>query len=438
MRPLAGIEAAERVGYGVKQNAEILRRFAYIEQRMVLLGARHLHRVPEWELKGALGRHIWEDAEHTTALRNRIVELRTSATVLDHAPDEQLATLMDEAERANGSAEVVVALYKVLKPALVAAYEHHLATTNPLVDFPTCRILRLILAEKREQLAWASEAVAELTEASAPPDDAERARQWEAHLGRYLQAAGGVAGDQERAEPVAPERASQPEPPLGLPVRDERFPIIGEYAPVTPDIEQRLLRMMKVRMNEMGAVECITATMIETPGMPWEYYHHLARHLWDEVRHSMFGEVALREEGYPNYDAYPERTAILDLYFSLTALERYTLLGIAIENGAMKYPPGKREEYEWCRDHARHTLMALYQDYDWADEVQHAQIARRWCLPQFDGDNKRMRSLAAELRELIPVYGERWSLEQRTPDISDVRGKVGDGDEPLPLDIGYG
>lgn len=86
MRPIAGIENAERIGYGVKENADRLRRFAYLEQRLMFLAARQQPAVPEWELKHAIGRHLWEDAEHATALRNRIVELRTSPKVLDAPP----------------------------------------------------------------------------------------------------------------------------------------------------------------------------------------------------------------------------------------------------------------------------------------------------------------------------------------------------------------
>jgi hypothetical protein len=418
MRPLAGIKDAARQGYGVKENSELLRRYAYLEQRCMLLGARHLAGVPEWELKHALGRHLWEDAEHATALRQRVTELRTSATVVDRVPDERLALLMDEAERAESSLEVLVALYGVVKPALLAAYEEHLATTNPLVDFPTGRVLRSIIQEEREQLEWGREALAELC---AEPAVAEQAHLWSEHLDRYLVAAD-LASQRPTLEPLPRGRSALPERPSPVPTRDDRFPIVGEYEPLPPDDPRaKLLRMMKVRMNEMGAAECVAATMVETRDMPWEYYRQLARHLWDEVRHSAFGEVALREEGYPRYDAFPERVAILDLYFALSPLERYTLLGIAIENGAMKYPPGKRLEYEWCRDEARHPLMTTFQDYDWADEVTHAQIARRWCQPQFGGDGERMRAVAAELRALIPVFTERWSWENRAPDVSDAR-----------------
>jgi hypothetical protein len=347
-----------------------------------------------------------------------VTELRTSASILDRVPDERLALLMDEAERADDSREVVVALYGVLKPALLAAYEEHCATTNPLVDFPTCRLLRSIIEEEHEQVGWGREALADL---ASTPAAVEKAGRWAQHLERYLVAAD-LTGKRPRSAALPRGRSALPEKALPLPARDERFPIVGEYGSLPPgDPQARLLRMMKVRMNELGAAECVAATMVQTSDMPWEYYHQLARHLWDEVRHSAFGEVALREEGFPCYDAFPERVAILDLYFALSPLERYTLLGIAIENGAMKYPPGKRSEYEWCRDEARHPLMTTFQDYDWADEVIHAQIARRWCQPQFGGDGDRMRAVAAELRGLIPVFSERWSWENRAPDVSDAR-----------------
>src|SRR5262249_58448552 len=43
-------------------------------------------------------------------------------------------------------------------------------------------------------------------------------------------------------------------------------------------------------------------------------------------------------------------------------------------------------------------LMATIQDYDWADEVLHAAIGRRWYIPQFENINEAL------------AYGDRcWS-----------------------------
>jgi hypothetical protein len=122
--------------------------------------------------------------------------------VLDQSPDERLTVLMDEADRAEGSTEVVVALYGVLKPLLLRAYERHLATTNPLVDFPTCRILHLLVDEERDHLTWGAEALAELT---ASPETARLADRWRKHLRRYLAAVGGLDGEAARTEALRRE-----------------------------------------------------------------------------------------------------------------------------------------------------------------------------------------------------------------------------------------
>jgi hypothetical protein len=67
--------------------------------------------------------------------------------------------------------------------------------------------------------------------------------------------------------------------------------------------------------------------------------------------------------------------------------EAYTHLTIAIEKAAMKYPPGKREEWEFCRDIAKDALMTTFQDFDWADEVVHAGFSQRWIIDHlYQGD----------------------------------------------------
>ena len=48
-----------------------------------------------------------------------------------------------------------------------------------------------------------------------------------------------------------------------------------------------------------------------------------------------------------------------------------------IEQGLMPRETGKRWEWAIARAHGDPFLVAL-QDYDWADEVLHAQIGRRW------------------------------------------------------------
>jgi hypothetical protein len=62
----------------------------------------------------------------------------------------------------------------------------------------------------------------------------------------------------------------------------------------------------------------------------------------------------------------------------MTPLEAHAVL-YTIEQSLMPATTGKR--YEWkTADEAGDALAKLFQDYDWADEVLHAQIGRRWLM----------------------------------------------------------
>jgi hypothetical protein len=78
----------------------------------------------------------------------------------------------------------------------------------------------------------------------------------------------------------------------------------------------------------------------------------------------------------------------------LTALERHTVL-YSIEQGLMDGARGKR--YEWqMAEQAGDSLARTIQDYDWADEVLHARIGRRWLIPE-SGDSRTIMEHAAAL-----------------------------------------
>ena len=133
--PLAGLatyEEAARVGYGVDENVDRLRRLNYVEGRLYEIAAAFLNPTPEWEVKGALSLHLYLDGEHSQALRERVAELRRPPLYLDEAPDDKLEALMEEAIRARNTVELLAGVFGVIRPALLAsAYEEHLATVNP-------------------------------------------------------------------------------------------------------------------------------------------------------------------------------------------------------------------------------------------------------------------------------------------------------------------
>ena len=470
MRPYAGIPYAERPGLFVEENVLLLRRFAYVEQRLCLLQCAHFPGTALLECKHALARHAWEDGQHADALRRRIVTMRTSRRVLEQCPDEALAALLDEAARAADAVELLAGVHGVIKPALLAAYRWHLETTNPVADFPTARELEIAWREEAHQLAWAAEAIAELAgpeaaaaaraeaeaaggwqptavaaggDAPAPGDAdalpgaarggpavglplspeegaAERAGAWQAHLRTFLAAAGGLTGREPRGAADSPRTAERFHISRH-PRRDGRFTINFQFHeagdPPPEGTEEKLIMMMRGRLNELAATENPASAVYELAqgaagGLPWDGLLELVRHMWDEARHSMLGQAVITSLGR-DIREWPLRIGPGYAYLSVGPLERYAHLGLNVEQAMMRYPPGKRQEYEWCRDVAKNPLAAMYQDYDWADETDHTQIARRWVAAALEagavGEEQPDEASVgwARLREFAQTAGRR-------------------------------
>ena len=86
----------------------------------------------------------------------------------------------------------------------------------------------------------------------------------------------------------------------------------------------------------------------------------------------------------------------------------------------MKYPPGKREEFEFCRDTARHPLMTTLQDFDWADEVLHVHIARRRLKEWFDGSPEELQALG---QKGLDFRARARAIHPQSP-LPDASGKI--------------
>jgi hypothetical protein len=386
---LAGVathEEAARIGYGVEESVRRLQRFHWVARRLGEIALAYIAPTPEWEVKGALSLHQWLDAEHAEALRVRIGELRHPAPRLDAAPDGPLEAFLREVERPRDTIELLAGLGRVARASLAADIADHLERSNPLVDHPTRRILRTILGEVLEMRDWLERALAAFSATTA--DGSARAAAWEAHLRAYLDIAGGIAGA-PAAGPMArdalpPARAVDAFRPDTTPRRDARFRGTYDFdfpphAVVTlPHVSaaERNLALLCKRLLEMDVPEMMASFLLEDRAMPWERHRAYRRQLWDEARHSMMGEAALAAAGIDWRDIPLNVGFSLRLNRHATPRERALVL-YAIEQSLMPADTGKRHEYETARA-AGDELSAHFHDYDWADEVLHAQIGRAW------------------------------------------------------------
>lgn len=383
---LAGIAAYRevfKIGFTVEENVRRLLRYHWVERRLAGIITARIAETPEWEVKGGFALHQYLDIEHATVLATRIRELRHPAPRFDEAPDDALENFLQELEQAQDTVELLAGVYRVARADLASAYRIHVDTCNPLVDYPTRRALRYVLQEEEESLGWGARSTGALIGPDVQTES--RVKKWEQHLRAYLGAARGVAGDlpANEGEPL-PDSRGRSRKPSFEPRRDPRFggqhnfvfpPHTVYDQPHIPAAERNLAMSCK-RLLEMDVPEMMASFLTEETGKPWEFYRDYARQVWDEARHSMMGESAFEGRRF-DWTSIPLNVGFsLRLNLFATPEERRLLL-YGIEQSLMPGETGKKYEHETAIA-AEDALTAHFQDYDWADEVLHAQIGRRW------------------------------------------------------------
>ena len=379
---LAGLRCTQTPGLSVAESVERLRRLAYAEERLMRLYATRIVALPQRDIKVLLGRLQYESATHADGLRRRILELRIAKGVLENPPSDALEIFFDEAEHSPDVYPYLSALVDLIVPEIIRAYRAYLEAANDLADYPGVRLLRSNLQETEVHLELLQTVLAEL---APDEDELQQAHARVEQLTAYLAAAGSLDGTQPMG-PALPRHASVERYHIPHEIRrDQSFERVWDFVkPPMAQVREHLNYMMGIRLSEINVAEGLAIVLCETPDMPWSFYADISRHLWDETRHSLFGEAAI-EATYGQGSALPMRDYEGVFAMEASPLEQYAVLGLEIEGGNMRYPPGKRLEWEFCRDQAQHALMTTFQDFDWADEVLHVKIARRELDEWFEG-----------------------------------------------------
>jgi hypothetical protein len=246
-------------------------------------------------VKCALSLHLWQDAEHCAVMRDRVAELRKPPHYLDRPDDAALETFFEELLRSGSTRELLTGVYQVLKPRLVDAIRDHRARANPLADQPTLRLVRLVLAEEEEQVEWGTVALAAL----GGPDETGAGTSPRIWMRRAVWRATATVG-----RPCRRRAPTEPFEPVRVPRRDERFTRLWDSRGrgFFDDDQERPAeevnwRLLYVRLTEMHVPELLALTLYEWPDASFEVHRDLARHLWDEARHAMFGRSTSRRTG---------------------------------------------------------------------------------------------------------------------------------------------
>jgi hypothetical protein len=356
-------------------NKRLLNRYRFVEYETLRILAGWLPATANMDYKLTMGRLLWEDAEHVQHLYRRLREIQTPA--FRPPGDEALEHLMAEAIHAPDEKDLLAALFRVIKPALVDAYRWHLAQTFANPDAPTLYAFKHILLDEAEQLRWAEEALG-----------GHPVGEWELYIRDLLAAAGGITGNGARPPlPTAP--ASRREfVPARKAARDPRFTLINRRAGqriAETDINLRRQMEFESYSQEMLAAETVAQVIYLSPQMPWEFTYDSARHCYDETRHCKLGIEWLAQHGF-DYTEVAPNTRIFEWRNQYDPATQYTLLTMGNEMHAFPYRHESIAAYQQFND----QLSIQYINYDMADERQHVAYGKKWIpkLMEAHGINK--------------------------------------------------
>lgn len=386
--PLAGLETmAEALHKGIPV-AESVSRLKRLHWSLKRLHGIFIQRIPSttiYELKMAFSLHAHLCAQHVGELASRVHEMRQPPYGLEVCPQDALDFVFDEVQAAPDSESLLLGVYERIVPAIIRGFEHLIRDTNKIFDYETFRICRFAFLEMQDVQQYGTDAVQCLVN----EEKRQSLKPWLALLDRLFRIAGDLDGTTTPTE-EKPERNFSLVPTKFDPVprRDERFQdpfnmgVNAEAMLFDPSVQPlpKTLMLYFKRLREIDVPEVISSILAEAPAKPWDYFREMSRQLWDEARHAMMGEIGFASLGIDWTQVPLPITWALVLNTKLSTKERHAVL-YAIEQGLMQRKNGKEEEWEIAVSTAN-RLTSLIQDYDWADEIVHARIGRRWLLAE--------------------------------------------------------
>ncbi len=442
---LAGMAEAVEPGISVEESVRRLKVAHHAFRRLHGIWVSRIASEPVYELKMAFSHHAYLAAEHVTALRVRVGEMREPPLGLDKVPGPGLELLFDEIRQAPTTEALLMGIYEVALPELRAALERHWRVTHPLADQPTRRLLRWALVELEDVMDYGRRAIQALVGA----EGREAFVAGRSVLERALAAMGGLDGCGEKRGELPERLYSRVAWKYdGMPQRDGRFAdpynmgVNAEvflYDPAMP-AEGKVLMMYYKRLREIDVPEMMSSIVSETENKPWGYYRDMTRQLWDEARHAMMGEVGFVSVGVDWAKAVRVNfTWALGLNTQLTPKERHAVLYF-IEQGLMP-KTGKRHEWEVALS-AGNPLASTFQDFDWADEVLHARVGRDWYVSDMPGAHEAI-AYGDRCWSKVLMGWEEWKRAGLTEHANwwpEVYGQycAVNGAEPDPTVLGYG
>lgn len=409
--PPAASQATGRLT-AVQDMARLLRLLFEVEREFIRTATTLIYRVGEPELKYLLCQQVWESAGHARFLRERGREL--SGFGNGDGVRASLRRLFNEAVMPADASVALAGFCHVLKPALLAAYRHYLQATHHLADWPSRKLVEEFVADEERHAQ-------EITPFLHSADETA----WLAHLGSALAAEGGLLGEKPAVplptgfawessarayrHPATCNRGIYPTCSSVFSQDPDETPIVRSWL-TDPQTDARVIRLMVYvwLMMELDAVDYLATIFYDTPAAPFDLHHDMARHLWDESRHSQFGFRQLPKLGVDLMTVEHS----LDLYNILVQMpphERYAMMTMEFEAGSFPTKAHVMDRVRELNDFEADTLLA----FDRNDEQNHVRYGHRW-LPEImklEGERRPVdefvQATQARFADLAKLHGGR-------------------------------
>ncbi len=388
--------SSAQVAIDIDANRRLLNRYRFVQHENMRILAGWLPQAAAFELKCEMGRSLWENAVQVNALYLRLREIQSPA--FQKPTDAALVTLMEELRHAPDEFGLILGIYHVIIPSLIAALVSHETATFPNSDLPSVYAIQHALLDLRAQQKRIEPL---LTAAARAGKITSAARTWEKYIGALLAHAGGVSGLEARSKKAPrPPTSRTPFTPPREAARDHRFTNRAadlEPMPVEENYGEHTVEEFERYSTEMLAAETVGLVMYLVPHMPWEFQFDTARHLYDEVRHCLMGYEWMRGHNMDPFQS-PQYLHIYKWRSQFPPVMQYCMLTMGNEVHAFPYRHRRVEAHQKSGD----QLSEQFVRYDIADETQHVRFGNRW------------------LPELLKHVGEKRPLKQYVADALDV------------------
>jgi hypothetical protein len=368
-------------GVEIDTTVELLRRYVFIERGLMRALAGWFIAHPDYEAKYAIAHHLWHHAEHVNWLRERLVELRGGR--IEASVEPGLGRVIDAIVDAPDAASFVAGAYRVLLRQLNEAYQDHRRACDPAANAYEHRLLGRLLLDADEHLTWADK-----QPAGSP--------EWSTYIADLLKEAGGVSGLASRstnATAVATKRFQRPTT-LIFDQRIGRGGLSSYDARKDADKLTATREDFKVFFNEFYAAALLASVLYDADqaSLPWEFFYDFAHHFWDEVRHSQFGYLRLKELGIEPNAVNP---VLFENSQGMPVLHRIAYLTLGLE---VYFMPRKRPRVKAYieRNDPRSQFFA---DQDWSDEANHVRYGKKWVGFLLEDDMRTEEDVLAEVRK---------------------------------------